>query len=1350
MAKKIRLVKIKKNGEVEIFSPADNEAASKVTHVPVASGDRICLESADGEVIEKVKVTHEGKNLAIAAPNGSTQQFVLDGYFDAGVTDVEFVGANGQPLFTSADSLAMHTLLPGQSASYLGHSVPLASGAGGDTGPFGWPKFAIPLAVVGGVGAAALAFGGGGGGGSSGGGSSSSGGGSNGTATPAKNTIQGSFAAGPAVAGNNMEVSAYNAAGKPIATAKVGADGKFTLDLGAYTGVAIVRINGKGGAADYQDEVTGLPIDLNADFLAVINVGSGVNNLSINPLTAIAAKMMGVDVVNDQLDASKLDASKVAAKNAEVAKAFGVGSDVTKLDVKTAVDSAGKTQEFNPAGAVLAALSGLDATNGGMQATINLLVKTLGGPLAKSALSEALMLGAAAAETKLHITGFDVVNAVSKALNAANSSAGYSMNAIAVDDTINGKDPSFKAGDTFTFKVPSGKLAASLEFWLPGATAKGAGTITIDAATNIATYTLTAEEAAALNALADGVESFQVKAAGSNASSAALTERHVYINKADDAPTAVTFANPVTSIDEATLTGGKKVADIVIADVDGYTGGVPTVSDTTNFEVKTVGDKKYELWLKSGVVLDFETGPKSLTTTVTAGVPAGGAASGVVSKTFTVNVVDVNEPPVTVGTIPAQSAINAKAFSLDVSTYFKDVDALDKLTYTITKGTLPAGLTLNANTGMLSGTANTDTDASDVTITAKDKLNLTVSQTFKLGVVSAPAVQSFKVEDSTGATDKGTSGESASFTVTFSEAITSTGTITAVFTVNGTDVTVTATAVSGAKTVTFTSTIPTTTDGSAISLKSLKSEAGKTITGDVTKQPFVEPVAGAIKFAGYTVDNTKPSITATYEVDENTSSDTALKTITLAANETVTWSGLTGTDAASFKLDGGKLTFIGVTDFETKGTYNVSVTGTDGAGNATTQALTINLKDVNDAPVTVGTVSAQHAVSGQDFSLGTNTFFKDVDAGNNGQLTYTMSGAPSGFTIDAKTGVISGKHTGAQTAQSVTVTATDGGGLTATQKFDMDVLVAPTITSKIDSVKNLDVRSDIVLTASEKVTAVAGKYIRIVNDGGPGYEGENTIHSFLIDVTDTTQVTIKDNKITINPKFDLDLANNYHIEIDDGAFKGVDSGVGSVGISDPTAMDFSTVNPTIAKSIDTEDSAKETLNKAAASQKMAAGVDDMVVSGAWLSVAGIGNTSNPSGAGALDVSGGGYVLLLGKDENPLGANPQQQLTGIRLHKTAWFDVNNFGKDDSIYVDDQFNNPDAKNNIESDTDAIQNRPESPGVTRLIMPAKAGQAWLDMTLAPEVINSPTNTNQSKTFATLAELESWTQNNWAVIIG
>jgi hypothetical protein len=1347
MAKKIRLVKIKKNGEVEIFSSADKQVASKATHVPVANGDRLCLESADGEVIENIKVTHEGKDLTISAANGSGQKFVLDGYFDAGVTDVEFVGANGQPLFTSADSLAMHALLPGQSASYLGHSVPLASGAGGDTGPFGWPKFAIPLAVVGGVGAAALAFGGGGGGG----GSSGNGGGSGGAATPAKNTIQGSFAAGPAVAGNNMEVSVYNAAGDLITTTKVGADGKFTLNLGAYTGVAIVRINGKGGAADYQDEVTGLPIDLNADFLAVINVGSGVNNLSINPLTAIAAKMMGVDVVNDQLNVSKFDASKVAAKNAEVAKTFGVGSDVTKLDVKTAVDNAGKTQEFNSAGAVLAALSGLDAANGGMQATINLLVKTLGGSLAKSALSEALMLGAAAAETKLHITGFDIVNAVSNALNAANSSAGYSMSPIADDNIINvkDKDKAFAAGSTITFKVPSGKLAADFEMWLPGANAKGAGTITIDATTNIATYTLTATEAAALNALGDGVESFQVKAAGSNASSAALTERHVYIDKADDPPDAVTFANPVTSIGEATLTGGKKVADIVIADVDGYKGGVPTVSDTTNFEVKTVGDK-YELWLKSGVVLDFEAGPKSLTTTVTAGVPAGGTVSGVVSKTFTVNVVDVNEAPVTIGTIPAQSAINAKAFSLDVAKFFKDVDAGEKLTYTITKGTLPAGLTLNANTGMLSGTANTDILASDVTITAKDKLGLTVSQTFKLGVVSAPAVESFKVEDSTGATDKGTSGESASFTVTFSEAITSTGTITAVFTVNGTDVTVTATAVTGEKSVKFTSTIPTTTDGSAISLKSLKSEDGKTITGDVTKQPFVEPVAGAIKFAGYTVDNTKPSITATYEVDENTSSDTALKTITLAANETVTWSGLTGTDAALFKLDGGKLTFIGVTDFETKGTYNVSVTGTDGAGNATTQALTINLKDVNDAPVTVGTVSAQHAVSGQDFSLGTNTFFKDVDAGSNGQLTYTMSGAPSGFTIDAKTGVISGKHTVAQTAQNVTVTATDGGGLTATQKFDMDVLVAPTITSKVDSVKNLDVRSDIVLTASEKVTAVAGKYIRIVNDGGPGYEGENTVHSFLIDVTDTTQVTIKDNKITINPKFDLDLANNYHIEIDDGAFKGVDSGVGSVGISDPTAMDFSTVNPTIAKSIDTEDSAKETLNKAAASQKMAAGVDDMVVSGAWLSVAGIGNTSNPSGAGALDVSGGGYVLLLGKDENPLGANPQQQLTGIRLHKTAWFDVNNFGKDDSIYVDDQFNNPDAKNNIESDTDAIQNRPESPGVTRLIMPAKAGQAWLDMTLAPEVINSPTNTNQSKTFATLAELESWTQNNWAVIIG
>lgn len=720
MAKKTRLVKIKKNGEVEIFSSVDNAVAGKATRVSVADGDRLCMETTDGEVIENIKVTREGNALTVAAANDTTQQFVLDGYFNSGLTDVEFVGPSGQLLFSSADAYAMHTLLPGQSASYIGHAGSLAPAAGGDTTAGEWPSYAMPLAIAGGIGVAALAFGGGGGGGGSGSGG--------GATAPAGNTVQGAFAAGPAVAGQNMEVSIYDKAGKLIKSTRMRDDGTFDMDLGSYTGLAIVRVDGKGGAADYQDEVSRVATNLNAGFLAVINIATGVNKMSINPLTAVAAKMMGLDVVNGELDSSKFefDAGKVADKNAEVAKAFGLGSDVTKLVVETVVDKNGEPQPSNQAGVVLAALSGMDAIYGGMQATINSLAKKVGRPLDQSILDEALMMGAAAADAKLQFSDVLVIDVMSNILNATNSSDGYSISSIAKDNVID-KDDLFKVGSEITFKVPPGKLAGDFEMWLPG-NSKGAGTITINASTNIASYALTAAEANELNTVSDGLKRFQVKAAGSTDASPALTVRDVFVDREDNAPIAINFSNVVNSLAEATITGGKKVADIVIADLDGYTGDVPTVSDASNFEVKKVAGGKYELWLKSGVVLDFESDTKSLTTTVSAG--------GVDSAAFTLTLTDVNEAPATKGSIPAQTAIKNFAFSLDTANFFKDMDTGDVLTYAVTGGTLPAGFSLDPTTGLISGTPDADKAPISVTIKATDKAGLSVSQTFDLGVVT--------------------------------------------------------------------------------------------------------------------------------------------------------------------------------------------------------------------------------------------------------------------------------------------------------------------------------------------------------------------------------------------------------------------------------------------------------------------------------------------------------------------------------------------------------------------------------------------------------------------------------------
>ena len=1181
-----------------------------------------------------------------------------------------------------------------------------------------------------------------------------------GSTAVASTVVTGVFTAGPAVKGNDLSVQLYKTDGHTQLGGPVSlnANGKFSVDIGSYTGAVLVQLRSKGTGADYRDEATGLDVDLAIDLLSMGTVGAGSNTLNINSLTTMAAKLAGVTSSGGQLSGT-YDATKAATANKDIAKAFGLSDDVTKLDSTPVIDASGNANvNASDLGKVLAALSGLDAKNGGLQATIDAYVPTAGTSISSTALNNIktdLMEGAAATQAKL-VGITDLVKAVATVLAAGSSTVGYSMDAIATNDVIESTEAAlFTSTSTLTFKVPTGKTPTDLEVWLPGASVKGTGTISI--ANGVATYTLGAGEAATLNALSDGVARFQVKASGSSASTAALTERLVMVDKVDDAPTKVTLINTVASLaelaDAATTTADIKVADIVVADRDDGSANTLRLTGPDAALFKIDGNS---LYLKASTALNFEV-KSSYQVAVTA---TGGTPSATVTSTLqTLTLTEINEAPTAVGTIAAQTAVkNQNAWSLNLASYFTDVDANDALTYTLTSGTLPTGLTLT--NGVIGGTPTGEATAASYTITATDKGGLKTTQTFSLGVVAAPVVQSFTVLDATGVPTKGKGGESATFEVTFSEGINFSSAFSATFTVGTQTVTATSTQASdnstnGLNKVTFTANVPSTGDGT-FTLTAFS--GGGTVTGKVSGQPMVN-YAGSLAYSSYTVDNTAPAITSSsFNVDENATSFTSSGA--LAATDTngpVTWTMGTGGDEALFNLTNGVLSLKAAKNYEADVTsthkYTVNVVATDAVGNTSNQAVTVNLQDVNEAPTAVGTIGAQHAVSGQAFNFDAHGFFADVDAGTNGTLHYTISGAPSGFSIDASTGVITGTHTGVLAAQQVTVTATDGGNLHVDQTFNMDVLVAPVISSKLDNVTNFDVRSDIVLTASENVTAVTGKKIHLVNDGGTGYDSENTVHSYDIDVTDTSQVTIAGNKITLNPTWDLDLANNYHIEIDAGAFKDASSGMDSVAISDATTLNFSTVTPFVWTDI----AGQQDISKAVASQKMVSGTDGMVTSGSWFSLMGslngnaqgVGDTSGSIGA-TYDLSTKDYVILVGKDTSttPTLTDLTHSESGISIPYTTWVALQNFGLNDSIYVDDQFNNQQYTNDIEGDPAAVSKDVPVAGSTEIAMPASNGQVWLDITLASEVVNVIANATHSTTFQTLAELKAWT-NSQAVMV-
>lgn len=91
------------------------------------------------------------------------------------------------------------------------------------------------------------------------------------------------------------------------------------------------------------------------------------------------------------------------------------------------------------------------------------------------------------------------------------------------------------------------------------------------------------------------------------------------------------------------------------------------------------------------------------------------------------------------GTIPTLDATESAAFSSDLSGYFAGTQT--PFTYAITTGTLPAGLSLNTSTGVISGTPTVVANTTGLVITATDTDTATApSDPFTINVAAAAVV----------------------------------------------------------------------------------------------------------------------------------------------------------------------------------------------------------------------------------------------------------------------------------------------------------------------------------------------------------------------------------------------------------------------------------------------------------------------------------------------------------------------------------------------------------------------------------------------------------------------------------
>ncbi len=197
------------------------------------------------------------------------------------------------------------------------------------------------------------------------------------------------------------------------------------------------------------------------------------------------------------------------------------------------------------------------------------------------------------------------------------------------------------------------------------------------------------------------------------------------------------------------------------------------------------------------------------------------------------------------------------------------------------------------------------------------------------------------------------------------------------------------------------------------------------------------------------LNDVSPDLTPeNFSVNEDNADPQA--TLTVTDPDTVGTVSLTitgGADQDDFELTDNTLSFKAASlplDFETKSSYTVQVTASDGVNTDDTESFTFNIQDVNEAQTVVSPVGDFAVDQGSPIAaVDASSIFDDQDAGANGTLTYTATLAdtnplPDWLSFDGTT------LTGAPANQdvgitSIRITAQDTGGLSISDTFDITV-----------------------------------------------------------------------------------------------------------------------------------------------------------------------------------------------------------------------------------------------------------------------------------------------------------------------
>jgi len=433
--------------------------------------------------------------------------------------------------------------------------------------------------------------------------------------------------------------------------------------------------------------------------------------------------------------------------------------------------------------------------------------------------------------------------------------------------------------------------------------------------------------------------------------------------------------------------------------------------------------------------------PSGLTMAAATGTISGTPGSVVASAIYTVTVTDAGNRTATAsftlavnGAVTATQQVAARVLTVNVAAVaFTPVSGgagASPLTYAVAPA-LPAGLSLSASTGQITGTPTAASGLATYTVTVTDANSGSATATFTLTVSGAVTVTQAVATKGLTAQTPATAftpvtGAGGSGTLSYGVSPTlpsglnlapGTGAITgtpaaasaaAVFTITATDV-------NGASaTATFTLTV-------SPALVATQAIATKIASANVALTPFT-PVtsAGGAAPLVYSIAPTLPA-------------GLSLASATGAISGTPT----TASSAAP---------------------YTVTVTDANAATATAVVTLSVN-----------GPVTATQVIASQTLALNTlaTPFTPVVGAGGTGALSYSVAPAlPPGLAISSATGVVSGTPTAVSAAAAYVVTVTDSNNTTATTSFSLTVGTIPTTVTLTASSTSPTLGQQVTLTAT--------------------------------------------------------------------------------------------------------------------------------------------------------------------------------------------------------------------------------------------------------------------------------------------